>query len=684
MKRLASFLILICLSVVVATPLISQSQTKWERQSARLSEIAKDIQWMSHEPLIFHLRRGTMPENRQEIYNRMHDPENVKKMAEVGALYGRPHFWKGLGLNTEWDEIRNTVELAKVMHKYDMKVSLYVGGTMFTETFYREVPEAINWEARDQWNQPINYSGLTQTYRHFPCINVKEYRDYMKKVLDVGIDSVKTDQFFFDNFFLRQEPCSDRHPNTIAAFKVWLKNKYPTKDAALKRFGYPDTDWIELNEWGRLNRAEDVQSVDDPVLQEWVRFRCENLAEYCGDFYDYIKNKKPTISVGYNLKGLYSSNRIWFNAVYHPLFSGKCDFFPFDIAGMDSRIDSETGALVTEIRSYKMARVLDMSCSHGGRGVELAEQMTFNNQKYVDGFGYVGAAYNHYTERNLEPLAMFFRNYNDRFYTDTDNVTDVAILRGWASMAYSVTGTWLPATLMEQVLIQHKIPFNIIFDEQLGQLDRYQCIVLPEQESLSDGCIDTLLTFVKNGGTLVFTGNTADYNDWRERRKSNPLIAFFDGRKPVNIVRKVLGKGKLVYIPEIIPSTPMATLGGLNVDSKSWTLPVNHQAIALAINYNLPQGQSLDTGAPLTTLAEFYRRDKTRENILHFVNYDYTNRLAPFEVSIRKQFGGEVKKVQYYSVEFDDPQTLDFKEQGNMVIFKVPESGIYSMIVVSQ
>ena len=34
------------------------------------------------------------------------------------------------------------------MHQLGMKVDLYVGGTMFTETLYQELPEARNWATR--------------------------------------------------------------------------------------------------------------------------------------------------------------------------------------------------------------------------------------------------------------------------------------------------------------------------------------------------------------------------------------------------------------------------------------------------------------------------------------------------------------------------------------------------------
>ena len=85
-------------------------------------------------------------------------------------------------------------------------------------------------------------------------------------------------------------------------------------------------------------------------------------------------------------------------------------------------------------------------------------------------------------------------------------------------MAYSIVATLVPTILMEQVLIQHKIPFDLIFDEQMDRIGRYRAIILPGQESLSQAWVDKLTAYAQDGGTVLFTGNTADYNDWRETR----------------------------------------------------------------------------------------------------------------------------------------------------------------------
>jgi hypothetical protein len=686
---------ILLVALVAASPL-THAETRWERQAREKREMTQNVIWPSHEPLMFSLRRGNHPEDLPEIYERQHSPENIEQMAKAGVRFGRLHFYKGLGLVMEADEMRKSQQMADLMHKFGMKVSLYVAGTMFAETFYREVPEAESWEQRDQNNRFVPYME-TQTYRHYPCPNEPAYRAYLKQVLRRGVESFHAEQVFFDNVQLQPEPKSCRDARCINAFKEYLRRKYPTPEAVRRRFGYPSVDYLHVNEWEFYNRPEDLMTIDDPVLQEWVRFRCESLARHNIDLGDFVKSLDPGISVGFNLKGLYGVNRMWLNGIYHPLYAGHSDFMTFDVGGMDSRIEPKTGALISEIRSYKMARQLKMTC-HDSLDDDLhsAVHMAFNYQKYLPRLGYQGGFSEWGGTSVFTPFAEFFREYNDRYFTGTDNVADVAVLRSWPSMAYSVGPTLVPTILMEQILIQHKAPFDILFDENIDRIDRYGALILPGQESLSKEIVERVIQYVRNGGTLVFTGNTADYNEWREARRTNPLRSLMQTTGSAPSISR-LGKGRLVYIPAIIPAlapgqstgvdNPEIIPGGAGrkheFPATEWVLPKNHEEVWRTITENLPHGLSVTTGAPLTTVMEIVNRAKSRETIVYFVNFDRHTRLKPFDVSLRRQFPGKVKSVTWFSPESDDPKALGSKDASGRISFNVPSMGVFSMVVVA-
>jgi len=80
------------------------------------------------------------------------------------------------------------------MHQLGMKVSVYVGGTMFTETLYREVPEARNWEQRDQNDHWVPYGA--QTYRHYACRMSRRTGVYQARTED-RVEAVHADEIAF-------------------------------------------------------------------------------------------------------------------------------------------------------------------------------------------------------------------------------------------------------------------------------------------------------------------------------------------------------------------------------------------------------------------------------------------------------------------------------------------------------
>ena len=371
-------------------------------------------------------------------------------------------------------------------------------------------------------------------------------------MIKIGVEEFHVDEFAFDNIMLQAEPHSCHCARCVAAFNAMLKRRYPTREAALRRFGLPDTDWLVLHDWGSETEPDSVTALNDPVLQEWVRFRCESLVGYANDLYDAVKALGPKVAVLFNIKGVYSFNRYWTNAVYQPLYAGKIDLMAFDTGGYDEHIDAQTGALISQIRSYKLARRLETGCEDAfASDVRAAVHMAFGYQKPIAGLAAApmgSGAFNTFT-----PMMEFFREYNERFYTGVDNVADVAVLRTWASMAYSVSAAYVPTTLVEQVLIQYKVPWDLLFEEQMDRLGKYAAVIVAGQECISDAQAAALLKYVRDGGTLIVVGNTGTYNEWRETRAKNPLLPA-----------RSEGKGRIVFLPEVVQGNKTARAAGAN------------------------------------------------------------------------------------------------------------------------
>lgn len=664
--------------------------TRWERSAQRQSDLAKGVIWPDHEPLDFLLRRGGNFEDQPLLSQRMLDPDNLKRMAAAGVVFARIVFYKGLGLEYEKPHIERAKRAAALMHQLGMKVSVYVGGTMFPEALYREVPEAKGWEQRDCWGHWVPY-GL-QTFRHYACVNQPGYDDYVRRVVRVGVEDVGADEVFFDQIMLQGEPKSCRCPHCLEGFQAFLRQHYPSREAMTRRFGLPDASWIRVNEWDSQQQPESLASLDDPVLQEWARFRCEFLAKHCIALYNYIKSLNPKVAVAYNMKGVFSFNRYWTNAVYHPLFAAHVDRIAFNTRGYDPYIDPHTGALVSQIRSYKTARRMGACCEPSellDDDLGAAVHMAFNYQNPACTSAPLGPkACNVFT-----PMMEFFREYNDRYFTGTDTVADVAVLRNWPSMAYSISAAWVPVALMEQILIQHKVPFDLLYDEQFDRIGRYAAVILAGQECISDVQAARLKEYVREGGTLVVSGKAGEFNQWREQRRGNLLPAA-----------QREGKGSIVYVPEImLPDAMHAAAhktksrhgaeddaepglsgkGGIRITPSQWVLPKNHEEIYQSLLAAMPGGLSITTEAPLTTVMELLTRPKTHETIIHFINFDRKTTTAPFPVTLRKQFPGSIQSVTCVTPEMESLTNLNFTESAHAASFTVPAFRVYTMVVVA-
>src|ERR1700679_2985638 len=87
-------------------------QTRWAVRAQQKRELAKDITWLTHEPIEFLLRRGDHSDREEEHYRRMLDPENIRRMAKAGVEYGRIFFYEGFGLEYERPHMEQATQAA--------------------------------------------------------------------------------------------------------------------------------------------------------------------------------------------------------------------------------------------------------------------------------------------------------------------------------------------------------------------------------------------------------------------------------------------------------------------------------------------------------------------------------------------------------------------------------------------
>ena len=379
------------------------------------------------EPLLFRLRHGgDVPVDIVERYQREHTEETVLKLKEAGVNMIITHFYKA-GLEAEKEDVELAKRLAALCHKHGMKIGTYIGGTIFAETLLRDTPEAKDWVRYDEHGDAVRYG--EQTYRYRPDFNHPGYVEHMKRIAKVAIEEVKTDLIHFDNHALIAPPWTGNTPEINRRFREFLVKKY-TPEQLKNRLGFADIRAVTVPTWHGLNQPSTMSPIADPVIQEWIDFRCQDLAEYYGKLGDYIRRLNPNVVVELNPHGIYGTNRAFLNGVDHARLLPHGSVF-WSEEPNEAQVN-ERGILVSKIRSFKLARSLDQTLFiyTGAQRADpvrrsyrllMAEAMAFNRNCLGD-IGQPLTAY-----EIPDDMRRYIRFYleNNRHYSATRTVADV-------------------------------------------------------------------------------------------------------------------------------------------------------------------------------------------------------------------------------------------------------------------
>lgn len=663
--------------------------------------------WLNAEPLIIVGNWDSMPIFRRRVgggttwqeddYRKEHSEETVRRLKDLGVTMAIIHFYKGFGLEAEKEHQKDARKLAALLHKYGIRVGVYIGSTIAYETFLAEKPEAADWFVPDFLGKPVFYDD--QTFRKRVYFMHPGYREYMKRVLRLAVEDLKVDDIDFDNTSMQAQPPILQHPLAIQDFRDYLQNKYP-REVLKKRLGFSDVRYVLPPRWDKP-----LRTINDPLFQEWADFRCYQLNRYYAEMAQFIRGMNPNVVISTNPhSGISGKNTVWDQGVDYPGLLPYMDIV-WTEEGDEAGVTPE-GILVSKIRTYKMATALHkrvltytaeispngtlVSGKAGGK-LQMAESMAYNRQCLGE-VGDVLAGYS--ATDDQRKYIKFFVDHFDH-YREVANVADVAVLHSYASMAFNNDRPWQSAMLFEQTLIQAKIPFDIIFDHHLKDLSRYRVLALPDQECLNNEQLDLIRRFVQRGGGLVATEHSSLYTEWRQRRPDFGLHDLLKVNAPpwhgasepedllkTDPARNIVGGGRVVYLPEVKPAVEKPPTAPMT--SAYWKLPVNQQELIEAVKWAAGQGLSLEVKAPATVTAELIEQKQKGELVLHLLNYDVarTPSVTNIEVSLQLPQGKKVKNVSLLSPDEETAGTLPVTARDGRASFVVPRLETYDLVVI--
>jgi len=687
MKISSTYVILI---VILQFSILSQNNNLFAQE--RSTDLAKYTPaWIkdgfvdagaTHESWIFQTRRGGEGFNQwqREAYDNQMSEEYIKSLAESGVTVYHVSFYKGFGFKAEKENMDRVAKAAAIAHKYGMKVDTYIQwNTMCYETFFSEVPEAKKdlWYQIDVNGKPIMLTyGYQQSFRYRPCFNNDAYMNYYKeKIIRYAVEVIKTDFIHFDNFDYNNPADADHNPATIAAFRKYLADKY-NKAKLIERFGFEDISYVLPPMWNDSNPAHGIVEINDPLIQEWIDFRCWTLTTRLAECARFARSINKEIVIECNPHGLVGSNRAWETGINHP------DLMQYtNVIWTEDNNNPrwENGVVIGKFRHYKLGRTTNnFIMTYNGTPHDCAENLALNRTVAYGG------------RRGAAKEYMDFWLANKELYTNMQGGEKVAVLRSYPSMAYNTRTTHTAVNMAEQALQQRQIPFDIIFDQQMNQLDKYYVIVLASQESLTDEIIATLKTFTKKGGGLVVTGNTGMYDGWRRLRRQNMLEEMmseqgikqtekneFPSRsrnEPKNVSSFIYGEGRVICLPDLEKPEGDITLGY----ASRWVMPANAGEFESAVYWAAGKRLPLQVTAP-EWVGVSHDIQKNRD-VIHLFSYNNTRDVA----GITLQYEGVIKNAWTISPDEKEKSIIPFTEKGGLTELRIPGFKVYKVIVLEK
>lgn len=649
----------------------------------------------SHESLAFIRRRGGGAVNAEEMQDLNYGEETVKLLAERGLDMIVVHGYKGMGLEFEKQELERTRRTAAACRKHGLKLATYCQvASIFPETFFKDYPEGRDWIARDFRGEPFFY-GSEQTYRVYPCLRTPGFREYYKTVVRYLIENIGTDFLHFDNLLECVEPHSCHCENCRSAFTAFLHRRYGDDDEAsrrsrIERFGFDDLDVIEPPLYTGSKHPGTYEEISNPVLQEWTWFRCETTADFMAEMSAYAKELNPNVGIEANVGYFPGRNRMRNVATHVPWLAPSLDIIFNEDPQRLPRITKD-GVVATSIRAFKIARGQGIGCFGGGnatdndgREMAAAERMAFS----TDFHWWIYASPSSLARDNRPELryVQFHRENRDLFH-ETELIADVTLMRSFPTLINNSHMPNLIACVVEQDLIEARIPWVTVSDEVLDDFKGVRVLLLPEVECVSEWMAERLMEFVRGGGGLVMTGNTARYDEWR-RTRPQPIPARLLGEDdwPKRTRRWNVGKGRAVYIPEVVLQTPdhlppLTDVYYPPIDIRYWKPARNHRRLIDALRWAAGGEFSAQVIAPKGVCCEFVRQGKERRLIIHFVNL--RKKPAPNVLAeLSRELVGSARYVEFRGPSMKKTKTVKLIAKGHRRTFHVPAFKRYLVAVL--
>ncbi|MET1755829.1 alpha-amylase family protein [Novosphingobium sp. RD2P27] len=473
------------------------------------------------------------------------DPEALAKQAKafgasaitfnVGGIYAFYPTELSLHATNPFLKGDLTGAMLKAAHDHGLKMVGRFDLSKGTRLAYEAHPE---WFVHNERGEPQEYNGTYQA-----CVNGGWSLDYGHRILREGLERYDLDGAFFN--------MTGYQPYDYGGEYRGICHCQNCQQGFADMFGR------------RLPMKEDFS---DPAYADYLAFKRRTSVAAAQRIYDTVKEIRPSTGVMGNGRG-------------------ACDFMRLEIQRAVARPAPEWphqpgelarwGAAIGQGKTYSCASTNFLDYQWRYASETSHNHMLRFGQQIASGAQidyYVLGTFEQENREPLEPVKRFLHWHaaNGDYLTDTRSLARVALYHSRVNAAYA--GATLSGKLQNtafrgayRLLLESRIPFDFLSDERMADdnigeaLARYDVILLPAINCLSDNEAKVLDEYVSAGGTVLMTGETGHYDERGQRRmgfalKSAPATSIVHTAKTLETYFRIaegetdLADTKLVHL----------------------------------------------------------------------------------------------------------------------------------------
>ena len=597
-------------------------------------------------------------------YNRIHSEELVRTMTGLGVNLAVTHFFKGFGLKHEHAEQQRTAELVRIAHRHGLRVLGYCQSrSLYYEAFLGEEPGAEDWIQRDQFGNKNTWG--SSYFRWAPCVLSSEFRNYMKRVISYGLQEIGLDGLHFDNDYAYPCYCA----RCEKSFREWMAKNCPN---ARDRLGMDDYEHVR-----QPPQQASVSRIQDPLVQAWVRWRCETLGEYHRDLTDHARSVRPDVILLANPAHPRSQDSPYKRSVWAPMVGRHLTLMFAENSNCAGMVD---GALVSQIRAYKQGEAIGYGVvsttwrKDSATGIGLPREAADFQLQVAEAAAFRGVPGTNWGLRpngegagmqiDRDDLREGFRRYmqfargNEKLMAGARPVADVAVLQTFASQALDNVYAWPLVLGVEEVLIRAGFSWETVFGDDLKRMEQFGTLIVAGQSHLTDAECAALCAFAQRGGGLVLAGACGRYTETGRLRTADPF-AGLTGARVVRLEDKAARSKVSTTSMHLVP------------------LPKGHKEVAAGIAQALGRQWSARlSGSDTVAIAAYDLADGRRA--VHLVNYAG----KPVE-GLKLALGPKWQAAEARLLTPDGPEQSLAVARGQAATLGLPLLDTYGVVVLS-